>query len=424
MSNTLSNIKLTLFGIALFGYGIVGILIDDPDLSRILTIPFRLLVLSLSVFVIFYSLLNQVNYKKQSCSVKNVFSQLRTSAIFAFILLYSTRMVYELINNENLVKEKTEYFSFWFLITLTTGISFFLIDIEDAKKYFHTSYSFLSVIVLMTLSRIGQLEESVLSQSRLSSEGLNPISLGNYGCSLIIISVYSYLYIGSEYKSKFARGLGFLWFSASLIAGIFILIKSNSRGPFVSTIVCVLILFLSRLFEAKKNNIFANMVFGISAVFIVSGLVNSLTQSSDYSVIDRLIDSESEFSSGSIYLHRPELMQKSIDLITSNFVNFLIGAGLEIPGIGYPHNMIVESFLATGIIGGLLFTLIYLGSIWSSMTIILSNNSQWLWLYLLYIQQVVNALFSGCIYTSESFWYLLLSTTVITYSTKYKQALR
>jgi O-antigen ligase len=81
----------------------------------------------------------------------------------------------------------------------------------------------------------------------------------------------------------------------------------------------------------------------------------------------------------------------------------LIGSALvETRARDYPHNVAVESFMATGIIGGLMFCAFLIWSVRSATR--LSNDPATLWISLLLVQQLVAALTAGAIYFAGTMW--------------------
>jgi O-antigen ligase len=412
MINILSNARVILFGAALFGYGLVGILIDDPISSQLLTIPYRILVLLLSMFVILSSLLNlsHLNSRNLDFLRHKLINQLPvyTIAIFAFVLIYSFRMIYELIYNQNLVLEKSQYSLYWFLISLLTGISFLFFDTNAPKKYLYFSWAVLLFVVASSFFKSSQLESSSFGeQNRLGSEGLNPISLGHYASSLIIISMYAFFNLKHNYKKNTSRVLFIFFCGASFSIGMLILFKANSRGPFLATMVSLFLMFIANFSKIKDDIIILSPLFVIGVCNLV---VNTIEDPN--AIFGRLIGIENEFGNSKDVL-RPEMYETAISLITNNLAT---GFGLELPGFGYPHNIIVESFLTTGIIGGLLFVFIYINSIVISLSIIFNQKNGWSWLSFLYIQEAIGSLFSGCIYKSPNFWYLLFSISVVSFT--------
>ena len=91
-------------------------------------------------------------------------------------------------------------------------------------------------------------------------------------------------------------------------------------------------------------------------------------------------------------------------------------AVVEMNSRTYPHNMVVESFMAIGLIGGLLFSTILLVSIGFSLKLIL-QRSQSSWLAMLFIQTAIGCQFSGSLSFDPFFWAMLGVTASIMGST-------
>jgi len=70
----------------------------------------------------------------------------------------------------------------------------------------------------------------------------------------------------------------------------------------------------------------------------------------------------------------------------------------------YPHNIIVESLIALGIIGGILILCIIGKGIFVAYKEIVQNSVNG-WLGILFLQFSILAMFSNAIYTNHFFWY-------------------
>jgi O-antigen ligase len=88
----------------------------------------------------------------------------------------------------------------------------------------------------------------------------------------------------------------------------------------------------------------------------------------------------------------------------------LVGAGVEPLG-AYPHNVIVESFLAVGTPGGLAvlaLTVMSLVAAWK----VWRRDDEHYWIALLFGQQTVLAMLSGALYQSGAYWCLMAAVVV------------
>ena len=82
----------------------------------------------------------------------------------------------------------------------------------------------------------------------------------------------------------------------------------------------------------------------------------------------------------------------------------VLGSSLDERVSGYyPHNVIIESFMATGILGGMAFVmLVVLSLVATALTIHRGHAGSWVGL--LYLQYLVGAQFSGALYLSNTMW--------------------
>jgi O-antigen ligase len=123
------------------------------------------------------------------------------------------------------------------------------------------------------------------------------------------------------------------------------------------------------------------------------------------SFLDRFLLAGDEFDTQG--QSRGFLVQTTLSLVLESPFT---GVGLEIPDIGYPHNLIAESFLPLGIVGGLLFSILYVVCIFKSIKLLTNSSGEWGWLGILFIQYAVISLSSGSLYASSLFWYLLFAS--------------
>ncbi|MBA3285875.1 MAG: O-antigen ligase family protein [Nitrosopumilus sp.] len=97
---------------------------------------------------------------------------------------------------------------------------------------------------------------------------------------------------------------------------------------------------------------------------------------------------------------------------TLNIINEspIFGAYYVIPyGLqqgSYPHNFFLEAFLATGVVGGVLYVCLVFYSIYKCYNLIKQDHGS-SWILLLYLQMICFGMFSTGLYSSQDFWILL-----------------
>jgi len=405
-SQSLTNkIKLLFFPIALLGYGIISTFVseDESSPSRLITVPYRLVVLLYSIFLLILNI-NDKNERRNLPSNNLKLSPI--SLLFLFIILYSIRLIYDLGYNSYLVRDTNEYLFFWFGICLVPGISFLFLKSENAKKYLYLSWLFLAISSVLVLPLLSQ---NSLIQGRLSGAALNPISLGHQSASLILIAIYNLLQnkTNDAVNHKARNFINNKIVNALLIIlGITLIIFSASRGPVIALIVVIIL----QLIKSIRWNLSYIYFFKVTSLSIFITAIVTFSSSFAIDSGSKFLDRFSSLLSGdefnSNFVQRPELFSKAIELIAEYPI---FGYGLEVPNIGYPHNLILEAFLATGILGGFLFLLIYIYAGIKAISMIMAKNNVWGWLGLLYIQYAIGAMFSGNLYGSSTFWYLLFA---------------
>jgi O-antigen ligase len=113
---------------------------------------------------------------------------------------------------------------------------------------------------------------------------------------------------------------------------------------------------------------------------------------------------------------REKLLKKGFDAFIDNPFfgkSMLFDKGL-FKG-SYPHNLIIEAFMATGLLGGLFF-LFYIIKCFKISIKLIINNSQISWISLFFFQFLIFAMFSGNLFKSYLFWYS--SILIITVSSE------
>jgi hypothetical protein len=393
-------LRLFSFSFTLFGYGLISLFVADGDSSQLITIPYRVSILGL-VFFLFIR-----GYSRIGKIINLLLS--RNNKIFIlgfafFIFTYSGRLVYEVCTRTMAMGDASSYLLSWFLICLIPSMVFLQTESMEPKKYLAWSQGTLVVLMLLMFSKLSALQQSALyqEQGRLSGEALNPISLGVYSGSLVIISIY---YLLNSRRSWLKNKVSLLFSVASVGLGLFFLIAAASRGPTINTFFCVLVLLCLRKIT-KKSAVRMGYFVAFSALLLY--MVSPLIQSGGFN-LERILSFASEKDAGS----RSDLLMVSLNCIFGSVKNFFLGYGVELEGIGYPHNIVVESFLALGVFGGFVFLVICV--ITSKRALhLLYFDTGWGWVGLFFIFNFMMSLVSGALYSSSGFWYCLILTNFV-----------
>lgn len=242
---------------------------------------------------------------------------------------------------------------------------------------------------------------------RASTEVLNAISFGHTGASLTILSYLRLLKYGF-FKKKITYFILALVNSLGIIIGISATLASASKGPLVALVICFFVLVSVKI----SLRTFVSILIYLLLILAASSLILS------YLKLNYGIEPLERFMSGvegdESSLGRVESFSGAINQFLDNPI---FGSEIVEAKTGwYPHNVILESFMATGIVGGTIFTCIFLLSILRSYSLV-KNSSSFVWIGLLGIQYAINVLFSGSLFTSGQFWMTIaLVFTVSKYS--------
>ncbi|NJN10178.1 MAG: O-antigen ligase family protein [Richelia sp. SL_2_1] len=406
----LLKIKIFLFSTALFGFGLVAMLVTNPTASRLITAPYRAVILLFSIIIIFLGL----NFSSEKIKTQKIYTGLTRlspiSLLTLFIIIYSFRLIYDTGYNTTLTKDISEYILTWFGICLLPAISFLFLDIKHSNKYLYFSYLILAIASVAVSSIIfqGQTSRIFIEQGRLGNDILNPISIGHQSASLTLICLERLLIKNrvnsiSNQENKNNK-LNLLINIIFMIFGVSLVLFAASRSPIIALIICgsLLIVKLQRqglnILKIISILIFLVLAVNFGLEFVLNSGSSLLERFASTLNGDEFYDSR--------FIQRPELYQRAIQLIGENLGT---GHGLEIPYVGYPHNLIIEAFLSTGVLGGFIFVILYVYALIKSITLIFNKKSSWGWLGILYIQYAIGAMFSGSLYGYYTFWYLLFA---------------
>jgi O-antigen ligase len=249
----------------------------------------------------------------------------------------------------------------------------------------------IALILLFGSTSFETVRGQVADQNRWNLATLNPISIGHLGATVVLVSV------GLLTTAKRDRKLVILLL-AGCVTGSAAVLLANSRGPLVALVAALTMLFLARA-NRRETWLFGGVIALGGVTFIAQ---RSETLLSPGGLLDRF---DSFFSGEDMSVGtRGELFNGAFDQFLSSP---LVGDGLEVRSVGfYPHNVILEAFMTTGMIGDIPFLLL-LGLSFRSAWRIFRWQPDRLWLGLVAVQYIVGGQFSGAIYQLGSMWVLI-----------------
>ena len=230
--------------------------------------------------------------------------------------------------------------------------------------------------------------------------GIDIISYGHLGLSLIILAVYIIMY-----SSKKLLPLGMLFIAVGLSA----MVLSGSRSPFVALAICLFVLLKS------KYSKWYYLLIGLILVVIFANLFqeevlrfNDYLKSMGISSFDRVVNtfwgegmSMADSSSG-----RDDIWAVGWSMFIQNPI---LGVSYLMPDDSYVHNIFIEQFMSLGLLGGILFILINIKTLYFGWKTIVCIPQTAL-AYVLFIQYLVLGCFSRTIIALGAYWLFMFIT--------------
>lgn len=352
-----------------------------PLPPRSVTIAYRATVLALSLWL----LLPRRNKSSGRLSMA-------LSVFLLFWGMYTTRMVHDALwDPRPMFRPYWEYFVYGIGSCLIPALSLMrrsTVAIIGKSAFWPT---FMVVGASCLFAVIEQREVIGTSFGRVyGNEHLSPITLGHTGVMLVFLSLYGLFGLG--HASRFSL----LACLVALPIGLATIAIGGSRGPGVALVGLVGMLLLM----LAKRRRWSGFVVVAGSVAILGSVSVSLLDAIGSGLLDRFattsgrIDADTETR---ILIWRNGLTQ---------FLDSpLLGSGLEEEVFrSYPHNLILEAAMATGVVGLMLFVIISGMALRRAVRLVYQGAPSMAWLGFLMVHQFILAMFSGAIYGRPEFW--------------------
>lgn len=236
-----------------------------------------------------------------------------------------------------------------------------------------------SIIILYSRARLG--EDSVVS----------PIILSQTGGGLLLLSLGEVLLLKRKSTLVFFQ----------IVLGFCILIMGASRGPMLICAFCLLLIFwehfkwaYNRVTFWFRSVVFAGVMAGITAFFILPNVkeITFLNRVSDTVNKGNGLDERSAQWSAAWeqFLSSPAWGDKLVERALGS----------------YPHNVVLEVLMSTGMLGGVFFFGLLIMAGWKYLQR-RSVDQEFTPVYYLFIGYFGFAMFSSALITLVQFWVLL-----------------
>ncbi|MES2096940.1 MAG: O-antigen ligase family protein [Pseudomonadota bacterium] len=356
------------FALTILGYPIVGVLSSLlGSESSVAAIALRGLMVAVSLLMVALSLRRS-----------SVAGGISTSFV-ALFFVYSLRLLIDYYSGDypTVGWDATQYYGFC-MVPLFGLVA--LSGSRDADRdmtvMFLAGFFVCALFAVVTIAGVNAVSTEEF-QGRVSVARLNPISVGHMAVSTIIAALAVVMH---ERPSRFARPLAIV----ASCAALYCLVITESRGPLLSLGGAALV-FLAIKRQWKALIVFAVVGFAIAMWSNETG----------GGVLDRLQGIGTDQSS----LERLDVQALAI----AQFVKSPIfgGAHVEIVTGAYPHNILLDAAMSTGLIGLLLLLWIFVRLVIGCRNLLRRGE---ILLPLLATQYAIGAQFSGSMFGSPEFW--------------------
>jgi len=371
---------------ATFGYSavlMVAAALEVP--SRGFTIPYRLTFLAFCILLLFRSRRTIIGNLRQSWLM---------IAFSTFWVLYGLRLLLDIyIEPVELRLSPLDYLYLSLGGSLIPALAF---GATPPSRELPRVFLILAVFGgITTLVSTWMFRDFIgVNIGRIGTEktdiALGALSIGYMASSLAVLGFF--MIIQRRSRQSVLGG-------AALVSIAFVpLAISASRGPVTAITSCLLIHLIARIRTGKPAwSLLLALGLAGSSSLLYELLV--LTGSNLVSRFDQLTQDGMSVSDLRIRLW--------IDAWSQFLASPLLGSGLEEKlTLYYPHNILIESYMATGVVGGTAFLLFLIGALHLSFKILFNKALCDMagWIPLLFIHYSIYGMLSGAIYTNVGFW--------------------
>ena len=393
--------------------------------SQLFTIPYRMIALVFPLYAIY-------------CVMQKGYRMYNGKLLVLLMLFwgaYVLRIFFEHMSGEPLPRSITFYYQMAIGVSAIPMIPFFLNHSKSALRSAFWSLALTAVVcVTVNFALYGVSLGGVTGRAKGGEMidgvvALGPLLMAYLGSAIIVLGIFAAM--ASSFFAPLGRPAGnnpelgiverWILYLPSLmipapmrpvifrfgvtvvllLGGAYLLVMGASRGPVLSIAACGFILMLSRIHQPSH-------IFRALGLLVIMGLLGSLAlylsslagSGFAYRILG-VFNAMEEIQYGNADYGRYYIWLDAIDAICANPV---FGSGLFLESTGtYPHNAILECYMALGIVGGTLYVIILLSCVRVAWRI-LRKAPECGWVSLLFIHYAVYVQLSSSIIVNHYFW--------------------
>lgn len=353
--------------------------------SRVATVPFRVLMLGVIIYALYQLLAS--HYLRMGMSVTTIL-------VLFFWTAYCLRFIADAaVLQVPLGQSPSDMALYLFAMCLPTFMVFYLIaDISLYRKALTWSMLALGLCCAPSILLKMPSRDASPSQQNAGNTILNHISFGHMGLTAIFLGLFVCLQIGRVSRPKYLRVLAV----GVVVLGAYVLLVATSRGAIVTAILLIPVVVYLGFRHGSKVLTVAMCVLVVFVSFAFLGYLSRQGMN-----LERLV-SYAGYTSADDSVFARENMYR--DAWGEYLDNPLLGSSIvERNALFYPHNSVIEAFMATGTFGGAAFCLLLLIASYRGIKMI-NRDCEMAWVPICFFQQLIASMFSGGIYANSMLW--------------------
>ena len=382
-----STLAALLFAVSFQGYSAVAAF---TAFSGVNNTPFSL-AMRIGIVAISLAIMAKIRMPDTSTLAGKVF----LAALFFWIVYFCRLAQLTVMDPAGLVKGLTHY---WIWAVGSCFIPMMAIASLPASRrpsvdqLFNLTLAIVFIATVLIAINIVMFGSSVvLHHGRLQLEALNPISLGHSGAIMALLSLHYVIIKRSGTLSLKRLVFGIF----GIMVGTSFALASGARGAIVALIAAVLFQVMAT--RSCKQWILLIAV-AIVCVVLLPIIIDALA-SNGVSVTARITNGLNNVDSAISW------RQVAYAAALNVFLEYpILGLSVVDPVFNtYPHNIVLEALMSTGLIGGIPLIFAIVGSVMLAWRRLRARDGGE-WLSLLYVEALTGAMFSGAIYSVGAFW--------------------
>jgi hypothetical protein len=386
----------TLYALTVAGYPLIAtlpIVLGLP--SRTVSIPYRAGYFALALFVL-----------AQNIRRNRVYFGPAWLPLGLFWLLYTFRLASDLVFFPITVKlPPLEYFAWAFGSCVVPMLAFFsrpddrTLELAVKTSAIAASLACLLALYSSYLALLSGMSDT-FATGRLGTETLPTIEFGYLGAVTILLAAWGIF----RWRATLVR----FFLVIAIVIALFMVGAAASRGPILALgIIDVGSLEMRMRGKSLRSVTGATILTLFAAVLLLGGLT-LLEQEFGFRGATRLSSVES--------IQSEQSGEEHLRLAAGAWSDFLdhpvLGSAVdEQRSHDYPHNVLIESFMATGTVGGLAFSAVLLAGLAAALRLLDDQTGGWV--ALVYLLLLFAALTSGALYLAGGMWCFGCAVTAV-----------